>query len=482
MYTVTIEYTHSYIEPKLDANLAVKINDELKYRPNGYRHTWAYKHKKWDGYNYLFDLQHQKFRTGLVWRVMRRLELEKVEYTVIDSRVKKPNIKWFDKINLPENIKPYEFQEQAILATNQDSHCIIASPTGTGKTIIMALIAKLHKRRTLIVVNNRVLLDQTWDFFSKIVPSVKKHLGIVGSGDFKLADITISTIQSIGSIIGLGKKRKPTSKEAEFKEWLSGVDIIIHDEVHGADNKTVDAFYASLEAYNFIGMTATPYPWATMSEKGKNLEMEQHFGKKTFDSRKGVNFIKLGITVPLYIYRPHAPVVNDYAYYEDKGSRPLDSYMEVLDKQIINNQKRIEFIAYLAASMIKEGKSCYVYYNRIAYGEALCEAMAGLDPIMLQGKTSRVQRAKIFDLVERKKVLLVVSDIGSYGLNIKSLDVVILAFPVKDVRQIKGRACRFSEGKETGMIIDPIDCAPYFLYHAKIRANQYKADGDVIVG
>jgi superfamily II DNA or RNA helicase len=478
MYQIVVGHTHSHIAGgQLPPELTQQISQDLRYRPAGFQHTWKYKHKKWDGYNYLFNVHDQRFRTGLAWRVKRRFELEKIDCGIQDARARKPELRHMANLQFPKGIDPYEFQLKAAAATLDSSHCVLASPTGTGKTIMMALIARAHRRRTLIVVNSRVLLDQTWEFFDQVM---SEGVGIVGSGDFELGDITIATIQSIGSILGIGKKRQPSSREAEFRDWLSGVDVVIHDEVHEADSNTVNELYAQLEAYNFVGMTATPYEWANMSEKGKNLQMEQHFGRKTYDSRGNVDFIGLGITVPLYIYRTDTPPADDYTWYT--GEKVLEEYRDVVDKQVIDNDARTEFLAKQAANMVKDGKSCYIFYNRIAYGETICEATANLSPVMLQGKTSRNRRSEVFEAINNKDQLLVVSDIGSYGLNIPTLDTVVLASPVKDVRQLKGRACRSSPGKTHGMIIDPIDNAPYLLKHSKLRKNQYKADGDVIIG
>lgn len=479
MYKIIVDRIFSRVEPTLPADVCTRINNDLRYHPAGYQHTWYYKNKRWDGYNYLFNMPEQKFRTGLVWRVGLRLERDGIPYEIVDSRLQIEEISDLGKIDLG-NITPYQFQIDAAASTCKESHCIVASPTGTGKTIIMQLITKLHRLRTLIVVNSRVLLDQTYEAFDQVVPGT---VGIVGSGDFELGDVTIATIQSLGSILRLSdkqKKKAPSRKEEPLREWLGQVGTVIHDEVHEADNASVDKLYSIISAARFIGTTATPYAWAHATEKGKNLEMEQHFGRKVYDSRGKVDFISLGITVPLLINRPLTICIPMYEGWD--GNHTGLDYQDVVKAQVIDNEQRIEQIANHAAAMVDGGMSCYVFYQKIAYGEALTEAMRKHDPVMLQGSTSRGKRNQVFKDIQDKKQLLVVSDIGSYGLNIKSLDNIVVAYPTKDARQLKGRVCRADKGKKHGLVTDFVDNTPFLQRHAKLRLNQYKKDGDTVIG
>ena len=487
MIRIVIGSVMSRIDTSIPADVSSRLNEDLRYHPDGYQHTWYFKNKKWDGYNYCYNMVERTFRTGLLWRVCLRLQRDNLAYDIVDERPKPEKISGLGKLNLG-NITPFHYQIDAAESTGPESHCIVASPTGTGKTIMMSLMVQKHQLRTLIVVNSRTLLDQTHEFFEQVVPGT---VGIVGSGDFDLGDVTIATIQSLSTILRLSKKQQEKAaswKEEPVREWLANVGLVIHDEVHEADNASVDKLYGQLPASKFIGMTATPYAWAHATEKGKNLEMEQHFGRKVFDSRGEVDFIKLGITVPLIVNRPLMPRASEFVNYVGEGVRKFygvntqAEYRDVVKVQVDENQERIDRIAKIAAGMVDGGMSCYVFYNKIAYGEALCEAMKKYDPVMLQGSTSRNERNQVFKDINEKRQLLVVSDIGSYGLNIRSLDNIIIASPTKDARQLKGRVCRAFEGKKYGLVTDLVDNVPYLDKHAELRLNQYNKDGDAVVG
>lgn len=475
MYNVVVDYVWSHIEPQLNIDMLVRISNVLKYMPDGIKYTWAFKHHKIDGYTYLFDTNMQRFRTGLLWRVCRELLSAGINFNICDIRKKRRPIK--ELIACFGNIRPYEFQISAVDTTNNTSHGVIVSPTGSGKTIIIALLIDKHKLKTLIVVDNRVLLYQTYDFLNLVFPN---QVGIIGDGDFSIRNVTVATVQSLTSILGIGKKQEPTAYAQSLQEYLLNVGLVVHDEVQGADNKGINILYTKIPANIFIGTTATPYAWARVSEKDKNLEMEQNFGTKIYDSREIVDFIKLGITVPLYIQKFSVPVVPNFGG-RTSGNKE-DDYKEILDAQVINNKARTLLIAQKARELVKAGCSCYVYFKFIKHGEELYECLSDMNPMMMQGKTPRNKRDKILQQINDKERLLVISDIGSYGLNIRSLDSVILAHPLRDLRQIKGRACRAYPGKKFGLILDPVDEVPILLKHSELRHAQAKADGDLIVG
>jgi superfamily II DNA or RNA helicase len=480
MYKIIVDSVHSRIEPTLPAEVSTRLNEDLRYHPDGYQHTWYFKNKKWDGYEYLFSMVNQTFRTGLLWRVGLRLKKDNIPFEIIDIRTYPEKISHLSSMNFGD-ITPYQYQINAAESTLNESHGVIASPTGTGKTLIMQLIVKLHQYRTLIVTNSRTLLDQTFEAFDQVLPG---KVGIIGSGDFELGDVTIATIQSLATILRLSEKQKKGAsswKEEPLLEWLRGVGLVIHDEVHEADSASVDKLYNILPASKFIGTTATPYAWAHTTERGKNLEMEQHFGRKIFDSRGDVDFIGVGVIVPIIVTRSVVPRIQLYANWDGKTYDGLE-YKDVVDSQVINNELRIKHIAKHAANMVERGMSCYVFYQRIEYGKALCDAMRKYDPVMLQGSTARGDRNQVFKDINDKKQLLAVSDIGSYGLNIKSLDNIIIAYPSKDARQIIGRVCRSFPGKQYGYVTDIVDNVPFLRKHAELRLSQYTKDQHTIIG
>jgi len=476
MYNIVIDYAYSRIEPRLPENINVELYNELKYKIDGIEHSWAYKHKKTDGYARLYNIRDQSFRTGLFWRTIRKLSKLGIEYKTVDLRVNKSKLSHLANFDL--DVKPFSFQVEAIKSTNKDTHGIIVSPTGTGKSCQIAMLIKEYQTITLIIENTRVLLDQMYDYLDSLIPG---KVGIVGSGDFELNDVVIATYQSLSSILGIGKKQEPSNKAPILREWLDTVGLLVSDEVHESDTDSMTNICSIVKADKFIGFTATPYAWAHTSSRGVNQALEQNFGIKCYDSRETTDFIKIGLTVPLIIYRPLAPVIPEYANYVPVG-RSEGEYREVFQKQIIDNEERIKFVAEQTRNLVKNGLSTYLYYNRIAYGERLLTELSDCNPVMLQGSTSRNIRKQIFKDLDSKKLLLAISDIGSYGLNLRSLNAIVIGSPMRDLRQLKGRSCRSSPGKSCGIVIDPIDMAPYLFHHSEKRKAQALKDGDTILG
>jgi len=464
----------------IDANLITALRKQLRYRPDGYKFAYLYKRKQWDGYNHLLNGTDYTFRTGLLKRVTHYLDSVQIEYKLLGTLPKiTPVCKQLAAIKL--NGTPHPYQIEAAECTEPHSHCMVVSSTGSGKTWMMALMLKKYQTVSLIIVNTRTLLDQTFDFMDKIVPG---GVGIVGSGEFTLKDVTIATIQSISSILGVGKKQKATGKAPELRAWLSTVQLFIFDEAHGADSHSVNGVCELVNAAKYIGLTATPYVWSTDEEASESLQIEANFGQVAIDTRDKVDFIKLGVNVPLFVRMVEAPTVKAYEDFSPSkyGQYEQLSYKDIVDTQVLDNPERTEFIADQVRELVNMGKSVYIYYQRLDYGKQLAEAMDDLVTATLTGSTPSDERKEILQALTKKELLVVISDIGAYGLDVPSLNALVLAYPSKDARQLIGRVVRSFPGKDVGLVIDIVDNVPMLHNHADFRRSQYIAQNAIVLG
>jgi superfamily II DNA or RNA helicase len=129
---------------------------------------------------------------------------------------------------------------------------------------------------------------------------------------------------------------------------------------------------------------------------------------------------------------------------------------------------------------MNDGKSVFVYATHsVKYGEDIQKLIPG--SVLINGSTPRIERAKIYDNMRSKKILCIVSDIGGTGLNIPSLDAIVLASDVKDVRQLIGRVTRAAINKSVGFVIDNKINTMFLKKHAEIRRAQYEAINATII-
>jgi superfamily II DNA or RNA helicase len=448
------------------------LSENLRYHPTGYKYTWLFKRGRWDGYASVYDVNTKRFRVGLLDRVKRILSQYgdvKIHDASIPHDTKRIELK-----GLNNKIRKYDFQQEVKNVTNTHSRGVITSATGSGKTICAALIIENKSVQTLVILNDLTLLSQMRGSLSH---SLQTEIGIIGDQEFELRDITCATVQSLASILGLNKNtKKPSERRTELTAWINSLRLVIHDEVHLADTNRCDKLYTHIPADFIYGLSATPLAL----NQDYNLVLEGVFGAEIYNTAD-VNMIDLGLKVPLIVKKIKLSASQIYRYDPNRESTEL--YREIIKNEITENPFWIDMVATTANEFIKDGLSVFVYTppsSTIEFAQRLVDAIGGSTKLVT-GKVKTRERDKIFNDLRNKKLLCVVSDIGGVGLDVPSLDVVILGSDTIDVRQLLGRVTRSSPGKETGVLVDLWkDCAILGKHH-KERLGIYEDAKAIIV-
>ena len=114
----------------------------------------------WDGR--IRFMQGIRFPTGLLTRVLQRLEIERVTGIEIADMRRRP-IPVGPPLAMTPLFEKRDYQSDAIDIAFRKTRGVIKAPTGSGKTVIgTALMARAHVP-TLIIVNKKVLLEQWRD-------------------------------------------------------------------------------------------------------------------------------------------------------------------------------------------------------------------------------------------------------------------------------------------------------------------------------
>lgn len=472
------------IDGPVPVEIDMLLHQNLKFHPSGYEHVYSYKNKRWDGYNYLYDLNEHRFRRGLVNRVIDLLKDHGYEVRTKWITAEQPDVtyRYDDKL-----VRPYDFQEEMVTSGVNNNMGIIVASTGAGKTVVISkLIDRVHKK-TVVIVTDLVLMDQ---MAQALQTYFGDKIGMIGDGEFDIQDITVSTIQSLSSITK-GKSIKAAENRKKLLGYISEVGMLVMDEVHMGD---ADSFAEVLPFFTrtpkFIGVSATAYGWAEKSEKKENLELEQHFGTVIYDCRH-LDFIALGLKSPLRVEVIHRDPVNakyNTIFKKDKKGNPkkeIDwtaNYKLALDTEILKNDQYHSEVASKAFELMSHGKSTFVHAaHSIEFGERIQNMIPG--SVLVNGATPRLERRGIYDAMRTGDLLCIVSDLGGTGLNIPSLGGMILASDVRDIRQIEGRVTRAYSGKEYGILTDFHTHTQFLSKHADIRRSQYKhAESIVDIG
>ena len=138
---------HGYVL-KDSVNIKINCNDSIAKELNqfftftvpNYQYTPAYKNKKWDGLIRLFNLHSHKLYVGLLDYLIKFAKDR--NYTIEHDTLFADDIDDHDIesfiTGLPlGKIKLYDYQIRAITHAIKKQRCLLVSPTGSGKSLII---------------------------------------------------------------------------------------------------------------------------------------------------------------------------------------------------------------------------------------------------------------------------------------------------------------------------------------------------------
>ncbi len=136
-----------------------------------------------------------------------------------------------------------DYQQAAADAAQTKKNGLLVLPTGSGKSLVIAAIARASPGRTIVLQPTKEILEQN---HGKMVAFGETDLGIY-SASCRRKDLGRITFATIGSVV-----RKP--------ELFSDFSRVIVDECHLVNSKggMYESFIKSL-GLPVTGLTATPY-------------------------------------------------------------------------------------------------------------------------------------------------------------------------------------------------------------------------------
>ena len=416
----------------------------------GYEYVQAYRQRRWDGKKY-FITKSGAFKTGLLTRILTELKRigctpEIVYNEQIIGTTQDPTIPDFDF---------YDYQKKIIDTALDKKRCLVNSPTGSGKTLIMAgLLKALQPRKTLILFDEKGILNQTYTFLTKHCKF--KDVGANSGDGLQKGKIMLSTYQSLEKIID---------------DYIDS-EVLMVDEVHkfSKGEVTTAAIGSFPNASYRYGFTAT------LPDQPIYLyTLEGAFGavETTRTTQELIEDNKLS--------KPIIQVLN----YSPSGDFSNLSYQEVYDQHIIHSEERnklIESIVTLAQMRSTRGRIIILVKN--------LEHLSNLkhlipDAYTIEGVNDtgeRYQTIKKF-LKAKKTSVLIGTSVLQTGINIEEITHVINARGLKDkipTIQGLGRGLRISEGKNHVFYYDFFDNVPYLDDHSKARIKHYSSEGHTI--
>lgn len=364
------------------------------------------------------------FPTGLLELVTEHFDVQ-----LIDKRAR-PGAKGLFSLRLTPDIVPYLEQLEAAEAVVKNHRCGIVMPTGSGKSLVIALIASRLQVRTLVVVPTLELKKQ-----------LKNTLSVLLKGHQHI------TVENIGS-----------SSLDEAKDY----DCLIIDECHHSAAKT----YQTLNKTAWKGIYYRVFLTATYfrNETNEQLLFEGIAGKPAYELSYNTAVSK-GYIMPVE------------AFYLDLPKQAYRGYTwaQVYNELVVNNVCRNETIVSLCNTL---DVPTLVLVKEIEHGQLLSE-MTGIPFVNGQDADTRGYIDK-FNSGAIKALIGTIGVLGE-GVDTKPAEFIIIAGLGKAKSQFMqsvGRGLRKYPGKESTKIIlfkDPSHkwTLSHFKAQKKILLDEY---------
>ena len=333
------------------------------------------------------------------------------------------------------------YQEEAVNAMinlQKGDRKLLQLPTGSGKTILMAELARRSTGRVLILVQSTELREQTLDKLRMVcgddidVGSVQANL------NENSAKVIVATRQTLNSC----KKRDRVGELLENGDF----EYILIDEAHCA----VDQQKRILNKLNkdsiTIGLTATPY--------SKDL-------RKIYD---GFVYKKelIDMIQEKYLVEPRCYAVQssiDISNVKTVGGEYVSSDLD----KAINNVERNELIVKAYLEKCNSRKKTIVFANSISHANniAECFRINGIVAKSVDSTLDKEERKQVLEDFKNGKIPVLVNvNILSIGFDEPSVDSIILARSTKSkmlyIQQL-GRGLRLSPNKTDCIVVDIVD-------------------------
>lgn len=460
-----------YVRIKADPSTKMELSGYFEFFVPGYKFMPAYRNKVWDGKIRLFNAMTGLVYAGLAPYIAKFGEDRGYEVTFDKELAEEENVpdntgfalaKEFDSA-----FEPREYQNNAITNAIRRNRGLFLSPTASGKSFIIYLLARYHveayNRKVLVIVPTTSLVSQMSSDF--IEYNKNKPLDIhriMGGVDKNVdADYTVTTWQSI--------YKMP-------KAWFQKFDVVVVDEAHLAKAKSITGIMEKMPDTKYrYGFTGTLDDTQT-----HKLVLEGLFGmvyqvtqtKTLIDDNTLAGF---DIKAVVLQYPDHVRKLV-------KGKK----YQDEIDF-IVRNESRNKFIRNLAWSL--KGNTLILFQFVEKHGKVL-------DPILqkdgktvhfIHGGVDAEDREAVRGITESSDNNIILASYGTFstGVNIKRLDNVIFASPSKSkIRNLQsiGRVLRKGNGKENATLYDIVDdfqigtyknyAVQHFMERVRIYSNE----------
>ena len=353
---------------------------------------------------------------------------------------------------------------------------VLVLPTGAGKSLVIAELARLAKGRVLVLAHVKELVEQN-------------HEKYEGYG-------------LKGSIFSAGLGRKETDQQVVFASVQSVVrnldsfsnqfSLLVIDECHRVPDEKTSSYQKVIthlrennSGIKVLGLTATPYRlgmgWLYQYHtRGQVRSEEPRFFRDCIFELPIRYLLDEGFLTPARMV--DAPVLS----YDFSQLKPASTgrYKEAeLDMVIEQSKRATPQIVDQIIELAKDKLGIMIFAATVRHAQEILGLLPEGESSIVIGDTPTLERDQIIsDFKERKIKFLVNVSVLTTGFDAPHVDLIAILRPTESIslyQQIVGRGLRLSPGKKECLVLDYAGNS-YDLYQPEVGDPKPDSDSEII--
>ncbi len=352
-------------------------------------------------------------------------------------------------------LRPY--QQEAVDSTvmyfkKKRDPAVIVLPTGAGKSLVIAELARIAKGRVLVLAHVKELVEQNFEKYCSYGLEAGIYSASLGQKDFKEKAI-FGSIQSVA--------RAP-------EEFFHDFSLLVIDECHRVADEGATQYQEVIQKLRLkspnlciLGLTATPYRlglgWIYEFASSGEIKTEQKrfFKQCVFELPLSFMIKNKFLTQPVKVDIP----VTCYDFSELTEKDRMYTTAEV--EELLKNQKRltpliVNNIADITARFNRQG--VMIFSATVKHAQEVLSYLPKDQARLVIGDTDMNSRDEIVEDFKKKKFKYLVNvSVLTTGFDAPHVDMIAILRPTESnslYQQIVGRGLRLSDGKTDCFILD----------------------------
>jgi superfamily II DNA or RNA helicase len=325
---------------------------------------------------------------------------------------------------------------------------IVEAKCGFGKTTVSCYLISKLKKKTLVIVHKEFLLNQWKERIQQFLPEA--NIGIIQQNKIEIEgkDIVIAMLQSI-------------SMKDYAENTFDTFGLVIIDECHRVPCNVFSQALKKINSEYILGLSATPKRLDKLDQV-----LKWYIGDVIYKYIK-TNDVHINVNVDKYsLFSTESSYNQVLLNYNQKANMP------VMINNICNYNKRSNIIINIIKDLILENRNILLLSDRRNHLDYLYNIIKN-NNICTVGYYVGGMKQSALKESENKQIILGTFSMAAEGMDIPSLNTLILASPKSNIEQSVGRILRKKHDNIDPKIIDIVDTFSIFLRQSMKRTQFY---------